>query len=457
MAIRPARPSRRAHPARAPRRPRTAVPCATIALIGLLAAACGATEPTTAGMAATTPSTTPAATAVTTTAATTATATATPHSQGAGTPAAGSGAVPRARATGPSPSPTSATPSKPEKAPTPIASTGPGEGAVNVLALPGYVEWGGTDPKVNWVTPFQARTGCKVNLRTYDAAATAAGARPLDPGSFDVVAAPPEVAGKLIDEGSVAPLNTSLIAAYPDIPKRLRRLETRKGDAYGVPYLWGVNEVLYDSSKEGPRTAAALYGGTGKVMLKDSPLTIADAALVLKRRGADIEDPFQLTPSQLDDAVKLLSLGKPAGRVYWRDPIEVVQGFASGSVRLAQGTPYQRDVLARGGRPVKAASGPVTGWADAWMVSSAAAHPSCAYEWLDWVSSVAVQKDAAEWVGLAPANSEACAGRTRRICADDESFDDVHFASRPAKNCAGGDGVCVPYGQWVERWKRLVG
>ncbi|WP_433349700.1 extracellular solute-binding protein [Microtetraspora malaysiensis] len=442
MAIRPAHPSR---PARAPRRPRTAVPCAATALIGLLAAACGVTETTTAGMAATSPAAT--------TATTTATATATPHSRGAGTPAVGSGAVPRARATGPSPSPT---PSKPEKTPTPIASTGPGEGAVNVLALPGYVEWGGTDPKVNWVTPFQTRTGCKVNLRTYDAAATAAGARPLDPGSFDVVAAPPEVAGKLIDEGSVAPLNTSLIAAYHDIPKRLRRLETRKGDAYGVPYLWGVNEVLYDSSKKGPTTAAALYGGTGKVMLKNSPLTIADAALVLKRRGADIEDPFQLTPSQFDDAIKLLSRGKSADRVYWRDPIEVVQGFASGAVRLAQGTPYQRDVLAQGDRPVKAASGPVTGWADAWMVSSAAAHPSCAYEWLDWVSSVAVQKDAAEWVGLAPANREACAGRTRRICADDESFDDVYFASRPAKKCAGADGECVPYGHWVERWKHFV-
>ncbi|MFF4773377.1 extracellular solute-binding protein [Microtetraspora fusca] len=433
MAIRPARPSRRAHPA---------VPCAA-ALIGLLAAACGATETTTAEMAATTAATP------------TVTATATPHSQGAKIPAVGSGAAPRARATGPSPSPASATPSKPEKTPTPVASTGPGEGAVNVLALPGYVEWGGTDPKVNWVTPFMARTGCKVNLRTYDAA-TAAGPRPLDPGSFDVVVAPPEVAGKLIDEGSVAPLNTSLIAAYRDIPKRLRRLETRKGDAYGVPYLWGVNEVLYDSSKEGPKTAAALYGGTGKVMLKDSPLTIADAALVLQRRGADIEDPFQLTPSQFDDAIELLSRGKSADRVYWRDPIEVVQGFASGSVRLAQGTPFQRDVLAQGDRPVKAASGPVTGWADAWMVSSAAAHPSCAYEWLDWVSSVTVQKDAAEWVGLAPANNEACTGSTRRICADHESFDDVYFASRPAKNCAGADGECVPYGQWVERWKRLV-
>ncbi len=431
------------------------MPSAAVALIGLLAAACGATEATAAGPAGTTAVTTPAAGPA---------RTPPPEPRAvrgaaadAGRPAAGSGALPHARATGPTPDTPSATPSKPGKTPTPVASTGPGEGVVDVLAPPGYVEWGGTDPKVNWVTPFQAKTGCKVNLRTYDPAATAAGARPLDPGSFDVVAAPPEVAGKLVDEGGVAPLNTSLISAYHDIPKQLRRLQTRKGDAYGVPYLWGINEALYDSSKEGPKTAAALYGGTGKVMLKDSPLTIADAALVLKRRGAGIEDPFQLTPSQLDDAIGLLSRGRSDERVYWRDPIEVVQGLASGSVRLAQGTPYHRDVLSLAGRSVEAAGGPVTGWADMWMVSSSAAHPSCAYEWLDWTGSTKVQKEAAEWVGLAPANKEACTGRAGRICSDYASFEDVYFASRPSKNCGGGDKECAPYGQWVERWKRLVG
>ncbi|GLW98105.1 extracellular solute-binding protein [Microtetraspora sp. NBRC 16547] len=431
------------------RRLAVAVPAA---LIGLLAAACGTTEATTVGIAGGIAGGMAAATTAATPEPATARASQ-PHTA----PSALPGPRPAAaRETG-GPGTASATPSKPVKTPTPVASAGPGEGTVDVLALPGYAEWGGTDPKVNWVTPFQASTGCKVNLRGYDAAATAAGTRPLDPGSFDVIAAPPELAGKLIDEGTVAPLNTSLITAYHDIPKQLRRLERRKGDVYGVPYLWGINEVLYDTTKEGPKTAAALYGGTGKVMLKDSPLTIADAALVLKRRGADIEDPFQLTPSQLDDAIRLLSRGASPDRVYWRDPIEVIQGFASGSVRLAQATPYHRDVLALGGRPVEAAGGPVTGWADAWMVSSSAAHPSCAYEWLDWTSSTTVQKEAAEWTGLAPANQVACTGRTKRICADYESFDDVYFASRPSKDCGGGKRECAGYGQWVERWKRLVG
>ena len=40
---------------------------------------------------------------------------------------------------------------------------GEGEGAVNILAWPGYVEDGSTDPAVDWVTPFEKQTGCKVN------------------------------------------------------------------------------------------------------------------------------------------------------------------------------------------------------------------------------------------------------------------------------------------------------
>ena len=33
---------------------------------------------------------------------------------------------------------------------------------VNILAWPGYVEDGSTDPAVDWVTPFEEETGCEV-------------------------------------------------------------------------------------------------------------------------------------------------------------------------------------------------------------------------------------------------------------------------------------------------------
>jgi putative spermidine/putrescine transport system substrate-binding protein len=43
-----------------------------------------------------------------------------------------------------------------------MASLGTGEGTVNLVAWAGYVENGSNDKTVDWVTPFEKSTGCKV-------------------------------------------------------------------------------------------------------------------------------------------------------------------------------------------------------------------------------------------------------------------------------------------------------
>ena len=47
-----------------------------------------------------------------------------------------------------------------------MQTLGEGEGQVNLIAWAGYVEDGSTDPNVDWVTPFEEKTGCKVNAKT---------------------------------------------------------------------------------------------------------------------------------------------------------------------------------------------------------------------------------------------------------------------------------------------------
>ena len=42
---------------------------------------------------------------------------------------------------------------------------GEGEGEVNLIAWAGYVEDGSTDPAVDWVSDFEADTGCQVNVK----------------------------------------------------------------------------------------------------------------------------------------------------------------------------------------------------------------------------------------------------------------------------------------------------
>src|SRR5690242_17713974 len=46
------------------------------------------------------------------------------------------------------------------------ASTRKDERQLDLIAFPGYAEAGGDDPRVNWVTPFVQKTGCKVHVRT---------------------------------------------------------------------------------------------------------------------------------------------------------------------------------------------------------------------------------------------------------------------------------------------------
>src|SRR5689334_9304690 len=45
------------------------------------------------------------------------------------------------------------------------SEVGAGEGALSVICWAGYCEDGSTDPKVNWVKPFEAESGCKTTVK----------------------------------------------------------------------------------------------------------------------------------------------------------------------------------------------------------------------------------------------------------------------------------------------------
>ena len=47
-----------------------------------------------------------------------------------------------------------------------LTEIGPGEGQVNIVAWPGYIERGETDKGFDWVTKFEESTGCKVLVKT---------------------------------------------------------------------------------------------------------------------------------------------------------------------------------------------------------------------------------------------------------------------------------------------------
>ena len=64
---------------------------------------------------------------------------------------------------------------------------GEGEGEVDIVAWAGYIERGETDKAYDWVTDFEAKTGCKVNVKT--AATSDEMVALMNEGGFDLVTA----------------------------------------------------------------------------------------------------------------------------------------------------------------------------------------------------------------------------------------------------------------------------
>ncbi|MET7465235.1 extracellular solute-binding protein [Nonomuraea sp. NPDC005501] len=352
--------------------------------------------------------------------------------------------APRSAATG-TPSPTASV--KPRKSTSP---QGPvqSDGTLQILTYRGYADYSGTTGE------FEKSTGCRI--ARYDTVQTAAqmaaqvGQRP-----YDVISAGPVLAADLIAGKQVQPVDPAKVPGYGDLTKRFRDMTVRSGKVYGVPYLWGFHEFLYDSSRvKGDPTLRDVFG-SGHVALRDTPLTIADAALADGVEG----DPFELGKDELGRAAGLLE--EQPGREYWTEPLDLVKGFATGSLDYAQATPYYRLLLQEAGRPVKAVDAPrTTGWVDSWMLGAGVPNTECAYRWLAYTATAAVQRKAVAWVGLAPANPKACAKATRRVCDafgvdEPERLDRVAFATRPPDGCKPKDG-CPAYAAWEKRWHALV-
>jgi putative spermidine/putrescine transport system substrate-binding protein len=357
----------------------------------------------------------------------------------------------------------------------PLTSVGTGEGALRLLGVPGYVEDGSTDPRVDWVTAFEHRTGCQVSYtQVPSATAIQAAVRLHGVKNIDGIFAPPAVAGQLISAGLIAPVNVRLVAGYTAISRTLRSqaVVTSKGKTYGVPYAWDAHVLGYAASavRPAPLSWAALFDPAasyaGKIMLPDNPFTIALAALYLKsaRPSLGITDPYELDGAQFAAATGLLKNERRSITQYWSLDQQVIDGLATGSAVLGAVLPRHVDILARAGRNV-AATDPAqgtTGAVNFWLMSAQARDPNCMYKWLAWSLTPRVQQQVADWNGTAPVNPAACDGLGRAVCgryhvADQAYLNKVAFAHVPGTNCGNGKRDCTGWAAWLSAWKSIAG
>jgi putative spermidine/putrescine transport system substrate-binding protein len=363
---------------------------------------------------------------------------------------------------------------KPPSKAKPLAKLGAGEGKLNIIAWAGYAEDGSTDPKVDWVTPFEQKTGCQVNVKvgnTSDEMVTL-----MRTGRYDGVSASGDATLRLIAGGDVAPVNTALVPNYADVFPGLKDqpFNSVDGQMYGIPHGRGANILMWrtDKVKPAPTSWSAVFDANspykGHITAYDSPIYIADAALYLKSTQPDLKitNPYELDDKQFQAAVDLLKAQNKNIGQYWSDATKEQQAFANGDTVAGTTWQYTANLLTADKQPVKTVLPKEggTGWSDTWMISSKAKHPNCAYMWLNHIISPKPNAAVAEWFGEAPSNAKACAETSEKdFCkvyhADDQAyFDRIAFWTTPRTQCGDDRGnVCKDYSQWVQAWTEIKG
>ncbi len=359
---------------------------------------------------------------------------------------------------------------------------GPGEGQVNIVAWAGYIESGATDKAYDWVTDFEKKTSCKVNVKT--AGTSDEMVALMNEGGFDLVTASGDASLRLIAGKRVQPINTDLIPSWKTVDERLQNApwHTVGGVHYGVPYQWGANVLAYNTNvfKEAPKSWNVVFeeqnlpdgkSNKGRVQAFDGPIYIADAALYLmhKKPELGIKDPYELTEDQYKAALDLLRAQRVLVGRYWHDAFMQIDDFKNEGVVASSSWPFQVNILqadkdAMAKTPVASIipDEGATGWADTTMMHVDAANPNCAYMWLEHSIQPKLQGDLAAWFGSVPAVPAACKGNallTDAGCDTNgmQNFDKVHFWRTPVAKCETQSAGCVPYYRWATDMIAVLG
>ncbi len=278
------------------------------------------------------------------------------------------------------------------------------------------------------------------------------------------------------------PINTELIPSWGTVDERLQSApwHTVGGTHYGVPYQWGSNVLMYNTEAfaEAPTswnvvfeemTLADGQSNKGRIQAYDGPIYIADAALYLKAHNPElgIGDPYALNRDQFNAALELLRQQRQLVGRYWHDAFIQIDDFTNEGVVASGSWPFQVNLLQANAAPIASVipSEGATGWADTTMLHAEAAHPNCAYMWMEHSLNPKLQGDLAAWFGSVPSVTAACEGNellgaggceTNGI----ENFERISFWRTPTADCSDEDdstNECVPYHEWVTNYIAVIG
>ena len=359
-----------------------------------------------------------------------------------------------------------------------VTKLGAGEGQLNIVAWPGYIERGETVKSFDWVSGFEESTGCMVNVKTANTSDEMVAL--MNEGGFDLVTASGDASLRMIAGKRVQPVNIDLVPSWSDVDDRLKQAPWHyvNNKNYGVQYMWGPNVLMYNTEVFGdspPTSWSVVFNETtlpdgrtnkGRVQAYDGPIHVADAALYLMTHQPDlgIVSPYELNQDQYNAALDLLRGQRTLVSRYWHDAFIQIDDFKNEGMAASGSWPFQVNLLQGDKQPVASVipEEGATGWADTTMMHVDAENPNCSYMWMEHTLSSNLMSDLSVWFGANPAVLASCTdGRgmqTAEGCTKNglDDFDKIRFWQTPVSQCE-SQGECVPYYRWVSDYIGVIG
>src|SRR5260370_20326578 len=165
------------------------------------------------------------------------------------------------------------------------------EESLNLLVWEGYA-----DPA--FVRAFEESHHCKVSASYMGSSdELVAKLRGGSASKYDVISASSDVAAFIARTGLAAPLDLAKLPSYAHLSSKLRDLPLVKanGQVYGVPFMWGPNPLLYDTTvfPQPPDSWTIFWDPKykGKISVWDDLSTVYLSAQIL---GFDKPEPSRL-------------------------------------------------------------------------------------------------------------------------------------------------------------------
>ncbi len=315
-------------------------------------------------------------------------------------------------------------------------------GELNFMVWEGYTD-------ASFAKPFEDQCGVKLNSTFMGSSdELVAKIRAGGAETIDLVSPSSDAITQIVDANLASPLDLSRLPSYGDLSETFRALSIAKkdGQVYGMPWAFGPNPMIYDTTavQPAPDSWGVLWDPKfrKKLSLQDD---IATLWMVAQYLGMDDpNDPSHLYNLSDDELArvkaKMLEL-RPNVRKYWSTAGDMTQLFASHEIVAGEGWPLMTQELRKQGFPVGEVipKEGTTGWVDHWVMTTGAKNLDAAYAWLEYTAQPFTQKLMADVTNYTVSNPNSATYMTADQAAG------LHMSD------LGGYGHGVNYWKWSPR------